>query len=154
MARHGLGNPTDAADGHVPVGDKPGVPERQPGSEVSAAADAGDADNLPLRSCMELISGALCIVNRSLSTKLAINIASAPPSTAEGTVRLETPLGELDRTTDESLDCPGTREDVADIHTIFLECPGVDGDKQRRLQQRYRRHRHVDRLERRLCGKR
>ena len=45
----------------------------------------------PLRSCMELISGALCIVNRNLSTKFAINIASAPPRTAEGTVRLETP---------------------------------------------------------------
>src|SRR5215467_6463303 len=88
---HGLGNPAHAADRYVFVGNKPDFSKGQPSSEVGAATDAGDPDNFPLRSCMELISGALCIVNRSLSTKLAINIVSAPPSTAEGTVRLETP---------------------------------------------------------------
>jgi hypothetical protein len=46
---------------------------------------------LPFKSCSELISGALCLVKRSLSLKLAINTASAPANPAAGTVRLETP---------------------------------------------------------------
>src|SRR5215470_6753378 len=88
---NGFGDPAHATDGYILIWDQPSFTESQTAGEVGAAADAETPTTFPFRSCMELISGALCMVNKSLSTKLAINIASAPPRTAEGTVRLETP---------------------------------------------------------------
>src|SRR5678815_5315808 len=77
------------------LSNQPGFAQCHPSGEIGAATKPGNADDLPRRSCSEVISGALCMVNRNLSLKLAINTASNPASTAEGTVRLETPWAKL-----------------------------------------------------------
>ena len=50
---------------------------------------------LPFKSCSELISGALCMVNSSLSLKLAINTASAPAKHRGGNGAAGNTLSEL-----------------------------------------------------------
>ncbi len=62
-------------------------------------------------------------------------------------------LRELHRAADERLDGARAGDDVAHFHAVFFECSRVDGDEQRRLQQRHRRHGDVDDFERKLRAK-
>ena len=133
-------------------GIEPVFPQRQASSEISAAADARDADNLSLEIADGLDFGSA--VHRK--QKFVAEVGDQHRVGSSQDRRRNRPagnaLGELNGTSDQGLNCPRAGSDVAHFHAIFLECAGIHGNEQRRLQERNRRHRDVDNFERRIRG--
>src|SRR5262249_41864230 len=118
---YGFGNPAYAADRHVLVWNQTRLTERHPSGEIGATADAGNPDDPTFEVLHGIDLGSAVHRKQKLIDEVGDQY-SVRSSQDRGRNRAAgDALGELDRATDQRLNSPSPRENVADIHAIFLE---------------------------------
>src|SRR5215468_3216899 len=132
---NGFGDPAHATDGYILIWDQPSFTESQTAGEVGAAADAGNADNFSFQILHGIDFGSAVHGEQKLVDKIRDQYRVRSTQNRRGNRAARNSLSKLDRAAHQSLNSSGAREHVAHVHAIFFKRPGINGDKQGRLQK-------------------